>query len=74
MPFDTFKIYFAFGIGCFLIAIIFFREENKSFNKVFLPFMMGILTPSKMRIFLKKEGIYFVVLGYLSFIVGLIVF
>jgi len=71
---NTFLIYSIFSIVCFLVAILFFREENTSVSKVIFPFMMGILSPSKIKLFLRREGIYLIILGYLSFIVGIIVF
>jgi len=69
---DFFLVYLLFAMCCFVAAIVFFRKENTPIAAVFLPFMMSLYSPSKMKEHLRKEGIYLVILGYLSFIIYII--
>jgi len=66
---DAFYIYFVFSFGCFFVAIIFFRKPNMTIQKILLPFMIGMYNPFKMTEYFRKEGIYFIILGYLTFLV-----
>lgn len=71
---DYLPIYLIFSMSCFLIAIVFFRKGNIPIGKVLLPFMMSLYSPYKMKEHLIKEGIYLILLGYLSFIVYIVLF
>lgn len=68
MP-ESFVLVIALSIGCFIIGIAFFRKNNVAFNKVFLSFMLGMYNPFKVKDELRKEGIAFIILGYVIFIV-----
>lgn len=57
------------SILCFFVAILFFRNENIQFEKVFFPFFMSLLSPRKMKQYLKIEGIILIAIGYASFII-----
>lgn len=71
---DNFLIYLAFSFGCFLVAIAFFRKDNTPMYRILLPFMTSMYSPYKMKEHLKTEGIYLVILGYLSIFVYLVFF
>lgn len=61
------------SILCFALAILFFRKDNTSLNRVFLPFITSLYSPAKMKEHLKIEGIWLIIMGYVSFIVYLII-
>ncbi len=66
---DFMVIYPIVSILCFASAILFFRKENVPFSKIGLPFIMSLLSPSKMKENMKAEGIWLVIAGYVSFII-----
>lgn len=68
------EIYVAFSLVCFFVAIIFYRKEDVPFNKVFFLFMASMLSPIKMKEYFKIEGLGFILMGYVSFIVFMVMF
>lgn len=65
-------IYLITTILCFAFAILFFRRDDIPLNKVFFPFIMSLYSPIKMKEHLKKEGIWLIIMGYISLILYII--
>jgi hypothetical protein len=61
-------IYLVVSVLCFLTAIFFFRKEHVLLNKGLIFFITGI-SPQNMKKVFRIEGIWLIVMGYVSFII-----
>jgi len=66
-------IYPIVSVSCFLIAIFFFRKENVPLIKA-LPFIITSMSPHKIKEVFRNEGIWLIVMGFVNFIIYMIIF
>jgi len=66
---DASVIYPVFSVCCFLIAVLFFRKNDVSLRNTLLPFLASLYNPFRMKQHFKIEGIGLIIMGYLAFIV-----
>ncbi len=67
-------IYPAVSILCFAIAILFFRKKGVPIYRVFFPFMTSMYHPGRMKKDIEREGIWLIIMGYVSFFLYIIIF
>jgi hypothetical protein len=66
-------IYPLVTVSCFLAAILFYRKKGVPLSRA-LPFLLTSLTPQKISEIFTKEGVWLIVLGFMTFIVYMVLF
>ena len=61
------------AVTCWIIAILFFRKENISLNKVLFPFMASLYSSSRMKEDLQTEGVWLIAIGYISLVIYMLI-